>query len=67
MTADPTHPNLDPILQKVYELYVDYALKNPFYDVEQPIQNACEKFVFHVEELIKSHSTTSTSSNENGV
>lgn len=53
LTADPSQAHLEELLAEVYELYIDYALKNPFYDVEQPIQNVCEKFVTNLEALIQ--------------
>lgn len=31
---------MDTLLRNVYELYSDYVLKNPFYEVEMPIR--CE-------------------------
>jgi hypothetical protein len=40
--ADPNHADLDSFLQRVYTLYADYVLKNPFYELEQPIR--CEQF-----------------------
>ncbi|XP_061388921.1 trafficking protein particle complex subunit 4 [Musca vetustissima] len=33
---------MDILLRKIYELYSDYALKNPFYSLEMPIR--CELF-----------------------
>lgn len=30
------------VLRRIYELYADYALKNPFYSLEMPIR--CELF-----------------------
>lgn len=33
-------PGMDTLLRNVYELYSDYVLKNPFYEVEMPIR--CE-------------------------
>lgn len=33
---------VDSLLRRCYELYVDYALRNPFYSLEMPIR--CEKF-----------------------
>lgn len=30
------------VLKRIYELYSDYALKNPFYSLEMPIR--CELF-----------------------
>jgi len=29
---------VDQLLDKIYELYADYALKNPFYSLEMPIR-----------------------------
>lgn len=40
--------SLDGFLRKVYELYSDYALKNPFYAIDMPIR--ADKF----DEAIKS-------------
>lgn len=34
----PGQTNLDVFLRKVYELYADYVLKNPFYSLEMPIR-----------------------------
>ncbi|KAL2052473.1 hypothetical protein ABVK25_007345 [Lepraria finkii] len=40
--TEPHQPNVDTIIQKVYELYADYVMKNPFYQLEMPIR--CEAF-----------------------
>ncbi|KAF2277522.1 Sybindin-like protein, partial [Westerdykella ornata] len=40
--SEPTQPNIDTMMRKIYELYSDYVMKNPFYTVEMPIR--CEKF-----------------------
>ncbi|KAF2836244.1 Sybindin-like family protein [Patellaria atrata CBS 101060] len=40
--TEPHQPNIDAILRRIYELYADYVMKNPFYTVEMPIR--CEKF-----------------------
>jgi len=37
--TEPHQPNVDVILRKVYELYADYVMKNPFYQVEMPIRS----------------------------
>ena len=29
---------MDQLLDKIYELYADFALKNPFYSLEMPIR-----------------------------
>jgi hypothetical protein len=38
-------------LKKVYELYVDYALKNYYYTLEMPIR--CEQFDYQLDRLVK--------------
>lgn len=40
--TEPQQPNVDAMIKKIYELYSDYVMKNPFYTVEMPIR--CEKF-----------------------
>lgn len=40
--TEPQQPNVDTMIKKIYELYADYVMKNPFYTVEMPIR--CEKF-----------------------
>ena len=40
--TEPHQPNVDTIIRKVYELYADYVMKNPFYQLEMPIR--CEAF-----------------------
>ena len=39
---DARAPLLDSFLRDVYSLYADFVLKNPFYEMDMPIQ--CEKF-----------------------
>ncbi|KAE8592421.1 hypothetical protein XENTR_v10018754 [Xenopus tropicalis] len=36
--SDPRQAGIDTLLRKIYELYSDYALKNPFYSLEMPIR-----------------------------
>ena len=36
--SDPKQVGIDQLLDKIYELYGDYALKNPFYSLEMPIR-----------------------------
>ncbi|EPQ65628.1 Bgt-19 [Blumeria graminis f. sp. tritici] len=38
--TEPQQPNVDLILSNIYELYVDYVMKNPFYQLEMPVR--CE-------------------------
>lgn len=40
--TEPLQPNIDTMIRKIYELYADFVMKNPFYTVEMPIR--CEKF-----------------------
>ncbi len=40
--ADPKQLNVEILLRRIYELYADFALKNPFYSLEMPIR--CELF-----------------------
>jgi len=49
--ADPTHVGLEQLLKKIYELYADFALKNPFYSLEMPIR--CELFDTNLQALLE--------------
>jgi trafficking protein particle complex subunit 4 len=40
--TDPQQANVDVIVRKIYELYADYVMKNPFYQTEMPVR--CESF-----------------------
>ena len=40
--AEKNQQNMEATLKSVYELYGDYVLKNPFYEIDQPIR--CELF-----------------------
>lgn len=42
VVAEPGQSGVDILLKKIYELYADYVLKNPFYSLEMPIR--CESF-----------------------
>lgn len=44
--TEPQQPNVDNITRKIYELYADYVMKNPFYQMEMPIR--CEAFERHL-------------------
>jgi hypothetical protein len=37
--VDNKQTNVESFLRKAYELYADYALKNPFYLIDQPIKS----------------------------
>eukprot|EP00051_Salpingoeca_urceolata_P029027 m.488741 g.488741 ORF g.488741 m.488741 type:complete len:147 (-) comp26041_c0_seq1:70-510(-) len=51
IVADPGQPGLEQLLRKVYEIYTDYVLKNPFYSLDMPIR--CELFDQHLSSLIE--------------
>lgn len=38
VTARPQTPNVPGFLKKTYEMYADYVLKNPFYELDMPIR-----------------------------
>jgi len=41
----------DKLLNSIYSLYVDYVLKNPFYEIEMPIR--CELFDINVQKAVQ--------------
>ncbi|KAL4927100.1 trafficking protein particle complex subunit 4 [Aspergillus undulatus] len=40
--TDPLMDDIDVVMRGVYELYADYVMKNPFYQIEMPVR--CERF-----------------------
>lgn len=50
--TDLQHQKAGDLLQQIYRLYADYVLKNPFYTLEMPVANSCQKFVTEVQKLI---------------
>ncbi|KAL4715373.1 hypothetical protein ACJJTC_015144 [Scirpophaga incertulas] len=42
VVTDPNMQGAELVLKRIYEIYSDYALKNPFYSLEMPIR--CELF-----------------------
>lgn len=42
MVCEPGTQHMEALLKVIYELYTDYVLKNPFYEMEMPIR--CELF-----------------------
>ncbi|KAF4634247.1 hypothetical protein G7Y89_g3863 [Cudoniella acicularis] len=38
--TEPQQQNIDRIMARIYELYADYVMKNPFYSLEMPVR--CE-------------------------
>ena len=52
--ASPAAINrLEPLLRKTYSLYTDFVLKNPFYEIDQPIPHG-EKFDIEVSRITQS-------------
>ena len=56
--SDPLHSSavLKTLLSRVYEVYCDYVLKNPFFSLEQPIR--CEKFDYFVKQVVSQGATS---------
>mgnify|MGYP005853760363 CR=1 FL=1 len=50
VTAEPGTPDMDVALKEIYVLYSD-AVKDPFYDLDQPIQS--QLFVQAVDALVE--------------
>ncbi|GKZ32458.1 hypothetical protein AbraIFM66950_001846 [Aspergillus brasiliensis] len=40
--TDPLMANIEVVMKKIYELYADFVMKNPFYQLEMPVR--CEAF-----------------------
>lgn len=51
LIVEPRTQNIPAFLNKLYELYSDYVLKNPFYEVEMPIR--CELFDQYTEAAVQ--------------
>ncbi|XP_076621449.1 trafficking protein particle complex subunit 4-like protein Trs23 [Colletes latitarsis] len=51
VVAEPMQSGIEILLKRVYELYADYALKNPFYSLEMPIR--CELFESNLQTLLE--------------
>ncbi|XP_077239834.1 uncharacterized protein LOC143880750 [Tasmannia lanceolata] len=49
--CEPGTQNMEGLLKLVYELYTDYVLKNPFYEMEMPIR--CELFDLNLSQAIQ--------------
>lgn len=48
--ADKNQSGVELLLKKIYELYADFALKNPFYSLEMPIR--CELFETNLKSVL---------------
>ncbi|KAJ5081119.1 Transport protein particle subunit trs23 [Penicillium angulare] len=44
--TDPMTGSVETVMNKIYELYADYVMKNPFYQLEMPVR--CEAFDRHL-------------------
>uniref|UniRef100_A0A7S1BHZ6 Trafficking protein particle complex subunit n=1 Tax=Corethron hystrix TaxID=216773 RepID=A0A7S1BHZ6_9STRA len=51
LTAEADSPHMEAALRDIYVLYADYALKNPFYELDMPIR--CELFNQGVENMVE--------------
>jgi hypothetical protein len=51
LTGEPSQPNMDTVLRKIYDIYADFVMKNPFYTPEMPIR--CDLFDIQLQRLIK--------------
>lgn len=49
--TDPKQLGMDIFLKKIYELYSDFALKNPFYSLDMPIR--CELFDTNLQKALE--------------
>lgn len=56
VVSEPIQQGLEILLKKIYELYSDYALKNPFYSLEQPLR--CELFDQNLQNLLDNFEKT---------
>jgi hypothetical protein len=48
--------NIETLLKVIYELYTDFVLKNPFYEMEMPIR--CELFDLNLAQVIQKDRVT---------
>jgi len=51
--TDLQHDKTGDLLRSIYALYADYVLKNPFYTLDMPVANSCQKYVAEVQALIE--------------
>lgn len=49
--CEPGAPYMELLLKMIYELYTDYVLKNPFYEMEMPIR--CELFDLNLSQSLQ--------------
>ncbi|XP_028117945.1 trafficking protein particle complex subunit 4-like isoform X2 [Camellia sinensis] len=51
VVSEPGTLHMDGLLKHIYELYTDYVLKNPFYEMEMPIR--CELFEINLTQAVQ--------------
>lgn len=51
VVCEPGAQHMETLLKYVYELYTDYVLKNPFYEMEMPIR--CELFDVNLTQAVQ--------------
>ncbi|KAH0994984.1 hypothetical protein GBA52_018848 [Prunus armeniaca] len=51
VVCEPGTQHMEGLLKHIYELYTDYVLKNPFYEMEMPIR--CELFDINLTQAIQ--------------
>ncbi|XP_038988838.1 trafficking protein particle complex subunit 4-like isoform X1 [Phoenix dactylifera] len=51
VVCEPSTLHMEGLLKVIYELYTDYVLKNPFYEMEMPIR--CELFDVNLSQAIQ--------------
>lgn len=51
VVSETTQTGVDVLLKRIYELYADFVLKNPFYSLEMPIR--CELFDTNLQALLE--------------
>jgi len=49
--SDPKQGGQDSLLKRLYEVYADYALKNPFYSIDMPIR--CDLFDTNLQQAVE--------------
>lgn len=50
VVSEPGTQHMENLLKHIYELYTDYVLKNPFYEMEMPIR--CELFDINLAQAV---------------
>ena len=56
--TDLQHQRSAELLKQMYQLYTEYVLRNPFYTLDMPIANSCQKFVVEVQALVERSGNT---------